>query len=240
MEIKNFGFIILRHVNSNLTNTYWIRCYDCIRKFYPNNKIIIIDDNSDYKFITDKNLINTEYIQSEYIKRGELLPYIYYSKNKWFDYAIILHDSVFINKQLNINFMDCQAIWHFMGTDCGYNNYKENETILLNKLNNNKELFELYDNRNNWKGVYGCMTIISYEFNKFLDNRYGYSNLIEVINNRESRMAFERIIGVMISKNMNLTSLYGYILTYVKWNDMTDLKKMESLNLPIIKIRSHR
>ena len=47
MTDKTFGFIILRHVNSSITNTYWIRCYDSIRKYYPENTILIIDDNSD-------------------------------------------------------------------------------------------------------------------------------------------------------------------------------------------------
>ena len=41
------GFIILRHVNSSKTNEYWKECYRCIRYFYPSNKILIIDDNSD-------------------------------------------------------------------------------------------------------------------------------------------------------------------------------------------------
>ena len=37
------GFIILRHVNSKSTDRYWKRSYDCVRKFYPENEIVIID-----------------------------------------------------------------------------------------------------------------------------------------------------------------------------------------------------
>ena len=37
---------MLRHVNNTETNKYWIHCYNCIRKYYPENKILIIDDNS--------------------------------------------------------------------------------------------------------------------------------------------------------------------------------------------------
>jgi len=76
--MQTLGFIILRHVNSSLTNNYWIRCYDSIRHFYPENSIIIIDDNSDLQFLTEKKLDNTTVINSEYPKRGELLPYYYY------------------------------------------------------------------------------------------------------------------------------------------------------------------
>lgn len=87
--IKSFGFIILRHVNNHLTNKYWIHCYDCIRKVYSSITIIIIDDNSNYEFITHKEMYNTHIIKSEYPGRGELLPYYYYLHNMLFDKAIL-------------------------------------------------------------------------------------------------------------------------------------------------------
>jgi hypothetical protein len=96
MTNKTFGFIILRHVKDDITNTYWLRCYNCIRKYYPENMIIIIDDNSNYDYITNIDLYKTKIIKSEYHGRGELLPYYYYLHNKFFDKAIILHDSMFI------------------------------------------------------------------------------------------------------------------------------------------------
>jgi hypothetical protein len=112
--METIGFIILRHVNSNITNKYWIKCYDCIRKYYPENTIMIIDDNSDYNFITNKELYNTHIIQSEYPKRGELLPYYYYIHNKLFDKAVFIHDSVFINKYMDFSKIDkYQILWGF-------------------------------------------------------------------------------------------------------------------------------
>ena len=75
MNTPTVGFIILRHVNNAVTNEYWIYSYNCIRKLYPENEIMIIDDNSKYQFVTPINLYKTSIIQSEYPKRGELLPY---------------------------------------------------------------------------------------------------------------------------------------------------------------------
>ena len=95
------GIIILRHVMWELTNKYWICCYDGIRRFYKENEFIIIDDNSNYDFITDKQLYKTTIIQSEYKGRGELLPYYYYLTNKLFDTAVVIHDSVFINSHID-------------------------------------------------------------------------------------------------------------------------------------------
>ncbi len=95
--MNQIGFIILRHVNNDLTNNYWNDCYDSIRKYYPEHLIFIIDDNSNYKYINEKRLYKTTVINSAYPGRGELLPYYYYLQNKLFDTAVIIHDSVFIN-----------------------------------------------------------------------------------------------------------------------------------------------
>ena len=99
---QDFGFIILRHVNSKQTDFYWKESYKCIRKLYPKQKIIIIDDNSNYKLVSKFKTENCEVVQSEYPARGELLPYFYYARNPWFSRAVIIHDSVFIKKKVPI------------------------------------------------------------------------------------------------------------------------------------------
>jgi|TARA_Y100000389_G_scaffold77054_1_gene73802 hypothetical protein len=91
-----------RRINNESTNKDWIHCYKSIRHYYPENKILIIDDNSNYKYITNEVLYKTRIIKSEYPGRGELLPYFYYLHNKEFDSALIIHDSVFINKKVDL------------------------------------------------------------------------------------------------------------------------------------------
>ena len=81
--MSTIGFIILRHVNSVETNEYWMYSYDCIRRFYKDNLIVIIDDASDDTFLTHKEMHNTFVLKSEFPKRGELLPYYYYAKYKF-------------------------------------------------------------------------------------------------------------------------------------------------------------
>ena len=46
--MSTLGFIILRHVSKKKPKSAicWKICYERIRKYYPENKIIIIDDNS--------------------------------------------------------------------------------------------------------------------------------------------------------------------------------------------------
>uniref|UniRef100_A0A6C0B8T7 Glycosyltransferase 2-like domain-containing protein n=1 Tax=viral metagenome TaxID=1070528 RepID=A0A6C0B8T7_9ZZZZ len=171
------GFIILRHVNSLLTNLYWIKCYDSIRTFYPENKIVIIDDNSNYHFITKKELYNTIIIQSKFPGRGELLPYYYYVRNKWFDNAFIMHDSVFMQSYINVNIDKYTILWWF-------NHLSDdvvNETRIID-LFHNPELTAFYKSKN-WVGCFGGMTIISHDFVTHINTKYNLNLLLPVITN---------------------------------------------------------
>ena len=115
------GFILTRHVNSKLTNKYWIECVKQIRQIYKNNIIMIIDDNSNYdyvNYIKYPNILNNcVVIQSQYKARGELLHYYYFYKNKLFDKAFIIHDYVFIKSLININEdEEIKFLWQFNNT----------------------------------------------------------------------------------------------------------------------------
>lgn len=229
-----YGFIILRHVKCQTTNTYWVNCYECIRKYYPENKIMIIDDNSDKKFLTSHKLHNTTVINSEYPGRGELLPYIYFLKNKLFDTAIIIHDSVFINRNIDFSVDKYKMLWEF---EHDWDDIR-NDTRLIKTLNDN-ELLDLYNNKHLWKGCFGGMTIICHEFLVFLNNKYNFSILLGHILTREDRMSFERIIGVILQKHHKTQSLLGNIHKYCPWGITIDLVYY-FMHLPIIKVWTGR
>lgn len=234
------GFIILRHVNSKETNMYWQECYDCIRSFYSTNKIIIIDDNSDIKFLTnDKKLYRTTIINSEYPKRGELLPYYYYLQNKQFDVAVIVHDSVFIKKYIDFSVDKYKIIWEF-NHGCGQ---IEDETKIIKALKSD-ELLSFYKNKKLWKGVFGGMVIIEYNYLQYINNKYDLSILLDYILTRYNRCSFERVIACMLQCNYKKKTLLGNIHKYCKWgltylqykcNTDNNIK-----NLPIVKVWTGR
>lgn len=154
------GFIILRHVNNATTNNYWIESYNCLRRFYPNNKIMIIDDNSNYNFITEIELENTFIINSEYHGRGELLPYIYYLRNPIFEKAVIIHDSVFFQRHINFDlYQENIPLWNF-NTET---QDSKKEIALISKLDNFQPLLDLY-NTKFWNGCFGGMSVITINF----------------------------------------------------------------------------
>jgi len=232
--MAQIGFIILRHVNNELTNNYWIKCVNSIRQYYPENNILIIDDNSNYEYITKETLYKTTIINSEYPKRGELLPYYYYLHNKLFDIAVIIHDSVFINKYIDISVEKYKLIWDFTH-DC---DQIEDETIMINVFND-LELTEFYKNKNLWTGCFGCMSIITHDYLSYINNKYDISKLIDYVLNRYNRCSFERVIACLLQKEGNQETLLGNIHKYCKWGiDFNEIDNYK--NLPLIKCWSGR
>lgn len=244
---KSLGFIIIRHVKSQMHDQYWKKSYKNIRNIYKDNAIIIIDDNSDNRFIDvdfQSKLENCTIVQGEYSGRGELLPYCYFLKNPQFDIAVCLHDSVFINKKIDIdleNFNTCSFIWEFEHTW----DSPEKEREIMKCLKNSDELIEFHKNVQKWKGCFGAMSIIHHDFLKKIDELYDIERLLEHIKTRQDRMYFERIFACMISKNISIPdtpgtrSLLGNIHKYCKWG-VTFIESNRYLHLPMTKVWSGR
>ena len=232
--MDEIGFIILRHVNCEKNNMYWKDCYKCIRKYYPENKILIIDDNSNNNLIKYEKLYKTLIINSEYPGRGELLPYYYYLQNKLFKTAVILHDSVFINKYIDFTVDNYKFLWHF-----GHRwDQIDDETRMINKFND-LELMNFYKNKNLWQGCFGGMSVIKHEYLVEINNKYNISILLDCVLNRFNRMSFERVIGCLLQKNSKKKSFLGNIAKYCKWGIKYENKNKFN-HLPIIKTWSGR
>jgi hypothetical protein len=235
--MNSLGFIILRHVNSELTNKYWIYCYQCIRKYYPENKILIIDDNSNYEYVSNENLSNAIIIQSEYPQRGELLPYYYYLRIRLFETAVILHDSVFINQ-----YIDFKVDTYKMLLDFQYDPLidQPEDQMKMIKVFNDSDLLNFYNNKTLWTGCFGSMTIINYEFLCAINQKYDLSKLLEHVLNRYNRCSFERVIACILQKQeYKKYVLLGNIFNYIPWGITYD--QIENYrHLPIIKVWTGR
>lgn len=238
-ETKTIGFIILRHVKCKKTNQYWIHCYDCIRNYYPENTILIIDDNSNYEFITEKELYNTSVINSEYPCRGELLPYFYYLHYPFFDIAMILHDSVFMNCYINFSLIDFsiekyKILWNF-------DHYWDqiDDEIRMLSLFKDEELLHFHRKKQLWQGCFGGMSIIAYDFLNELNMQYDFRKLLDCVLNRYNRCSFERVIACLLQKNQYNSPLLGNIHHYCRWG--IPFEKKDTLkHLPIIKVWTGR
>jgi hypothetical protein len=228
------GFIMLRHVNDTETNLYWIHCYTCIRKYYPEHPILIIDDNSKREYLSKKPLYKTTVIHSEYIGRGELLPYYYYIHHKLFDTAVIIHDSVFINKEIDLHVHNYKLIWEF---DHEFDQI-EDETRMIQAFCD-PELMDFYKNKTLWKGCFGGMSIITHDYLMSIHTKYNINTLLDVVLTRYNRCSFERVIACLLQKNAKKETLLGNIHTYCPWGIPFMLKDL-CTHLPVIKVWSGR
>lgn len=248
-----FGFIITRHVNSEQTNKYWNQNVKLIRTYYPLTQIIIIDDNSNSIYVkADYDYKNIIIIQSEYPGRGELLPYIYFLKYKWFEKAVIIHDSTFIHSRINFEKLKVPVLplWHHNYDKENLPNLVRISSVLNNnvihnllyKLNNDNFNFNFnIIQSNKYDLCFGVQSFITLSFLELLESKYGITKLINVIKNRTDRCGLERIMGLLFCLEspllLHIHSLFGDITTTPKsfnysYNDyVNDLKKKRKHSL---------
>ena len=243
-----FGFIITRHVNSELTNKYWNRSVTLLRTFYPFIQLIIIDDNSNLEFVKSfHDYKNLTIIQSEYFGRGELLPYIYFLKYKWFDNAIIMHDSVFIHKRIAFEKFKFKVLpmWHFDNDTLHLNStlnslqYLKNSQCIRHKLLNT-DIFMA----DKWRGCFGAQCYINIDFLMHIEAKYNISNLTHSIKNRDNRQSLERIMGAIFYAECKALhkykSLFGNIFKYCVWGYTYDQYINNKTNQVVVKVWTGR
>ena len=211
-----YGFILTRHVISEVTNLYWNHCIQCIRRWYPTTKIIVIDDYSKEEFVkAEHEYTNVEYVASEFVGRGELLPYYYFFKHHYFENAIILHDSVFIQKRINIDYLiqkqtQVMPLWHFSHEK---KENSQNTIRLIENLNNSFHIFQTFReereyevlgklNENVWMGCFGVQSFIRHSFLSFLQSKYQLFDLLHVVKTRSDRCCLERVMGILFFWNI--------------------------------------
>lgn len=204
--MEDFGFVLLRCVKTKEHNVCWQTCYQSIRQFH-NDKIMIVDDNSNNELISnldsnEKELVNVEIVHSEYPGSGELLPYYYLNKLKIFKKAFILQDTMFLRAPLPPSvamYDESKPIKYLF--DCYYQQYDDpiGEKYLLSKLNPeySDKLIEFYDSKDKWRLCFGVCSIVNLNFIELLDTKYNFFNLIHHINKRHDRCCLERVLGLL-------------------------------------------
>jgi len=242
-EINDYGFIIVRNVQNKKNNILWKETYNCIRKFYS-NKIIIIDTGSIYsdeeEFILDNCIIINENNPSKAMISAYKLYYDY----RWFSKAIILQDSVFIQKYIDFSsIVDIKFIWDFEHHSDNLND----ELYLLHCLND-ENLINFYYSKHKWYGCFGSMSVIELDFLDKINNKYNFLLLYNCINKWEHWMALERVFSVICTYENSIlsieSSIIGDVYKNIFWwgfniDDYENNREYNS-NLPIVKVFSTR
>jgi len=264
-KMESFGFVMTRHVNSEISNHYWQEAYSCIRKIDTKVLVLVVDDNSCQEFIKilpeTPPLSNVWFIQSEFPGRGEILGYYYFWKLRPFERAMIMHDSLFIQpsfKELfSIEWKEIKTVrflWHFPHH---FDEPEKEETYIraLQKTGCNERQLDdvVYFHRcmrNEWLGCFGVMSIISHSFLKDLVDKYHMFYWLSMVFSRNERYVMERVFAVLccIEDRGAMKSLLGDIYEMPRtfhflWEDYQkgEWKNDKTLNsLPLLKVWSGR
>ena len=209
--MNDLVFIISRYISNEENSKFWRLCYNSIRKFYPNNDIIIIDNCSNviYKNNDIQELKNCKIIESIIPKSRFFVSLYYYIKYfNFYSKAVLLHDGIIFHDKINFDLIkDVKFLWHFENHTWNRIEYFNN---LVNLLSNNENLLSFYKEKN-WYGCLGGMLIISNNFLSKIENKFNISNLINIMD-AEHSLEYERLIAV---------------LTYIESDD--DFKKEPSI-----------
>jgi len=224
-----------RHMTNAQTSKYWKLSYTQIRKYYPETLIIIIDDKSPYNDTISFPVTNCKILSSEYPQRGELLAFYYFYKYKYAKYALIIHDSVFLQCKITWNFTDPYVfLWNFA------HNWDKPTAVLsqtcLSKLKMAEPL-SIYNNQE-FTGCFGAMMIISLEMLEKMEERFNFLEIFLCeIRTRAARMSFERMISCLcVAVHPTPPSLFGTIHNWV-WKTT---EKKKSWNIYYQDYESHR
>lgn len=216
----HYGFIILRHVSSAITNEYWKRCYTQIRKFY-NNPILIIDDYSDPQYLVeDIPLVHCDVIQNPLHKGvGEVLPYYIMHQRKPFDVAVILHDSVFIQHYVSFELQESEPIRFLWTIPHHWDlNIRPPLEQILHGMPHAMHLLRSFCQQN-WYGSFGAMSVIRRSFVDQIQEDHRIFDQLPIITTREHRSAWERLLGILAYQYLPTqedTSFFRDIYRYMK------------------------
>lgn len=245
--MHKLGFIVLRCVRQKAHDRYWLHCVEQIQKFHQ-EPILIIDDNSTPELLSECLFENVEIIQSEFPGNGEILPYYYLFKTHCFERAIILHDSMFLQKPFEYNDqLPYQFLWYFPSSA---KDLPHMEREMLQLLSNPTKLLEMHADLSKWVGCFGACTSITWEFLDVLQLEHNlFDNIFKTQGSRAKRRCFERVLAILCIGHCDYgreeISTYGLVFNHPRYYQLNfdqylDSKENLQKNAKIIKVWSGR
>ena len=230
----SIAFYLTRSVRTIEHYLIYIECIECIKKTYPNAPIIVIRDNEtlDFKYleIDEHDGDNIYYIDSEFNGAAESLRFYYYWKINTFrdqygyipatDYAICMHESMFIQTPIKLNHVDKYGYEDFFTAVPAWN-IPEDELAMIDIVPKNNEILKktYYDN-SKWHTNFGACSVVTYDFICKVNNQFNIftEEFLSAIKTHKQRVALERIWGLMFACiNYNVNTIYGDINVYHGW-----------------------
>lgn len=219
-----FGFIMIRHVCNKTTDLYWKESYRCIRKWYPETPMMIVDDSSNPAFLKEDIVLTNCTVIYDRAHKGsaELLPYYYFHLLQPFETAVVIHDSVFVQQYVDFTLAEdepCRLLWNFP-------HWYDDEIFewirtVYSTLPDSDRFTQLYHRKDAWQGCLGVMSVIRWSFLDQVNRAEGglFNRWFSVIKTRDNRHALERAFPLVLTIHYPAMkqAMFGNIFDYIKW-----------------------
>lgn len=199
---ERFGFIMATSVRTEKQLDMLLEVILSLRILYA-NKLVIIDDNStiDLSSVLFESLeeLNISIIKSEHPGAGELLPYYYLYKERFFDEAVIIHDGTIFQDRVDFaKISSIKFLWSF-GKPHLVESFRLDTCLnLISKLNYHDELKKLYFSEKDWFGCFGVQSHISLNYLDHIQDKYNFFAILDIVKNRDDRSCVERVLPLII------------------------------------------
>ena len=223
------GFVILRHVTSKITDLYWKESYHAIRRWYPTEPILIVDDSSKKEWLREDIVLTncTVIYDTEHGGCAELLPYYYAHRLRPAQRVVVLHDSVFVHRPLAIGSWQedtgIQFLWSIPHCHDGPIQREIHELIDALPEGDREHVRSMYTHtKADWTGAFGVMSVVDVGWLDKVEKRFGglFERWFPVLKNREYRCALERVFGLIAyyhGRREVLPPLFGLIMESIPW-----------------------
>jgi hypothetical protein len=218
----SFGFIVPSCCKTTIHLNQLHRCICSIRKYHYDNHIIIINDSyKNYNLeIELEKYNNIQIIKSVNQGSGDQQTFKVLSETNLFDKAIIMQDSMILNKKLeNIDdITSVKFLWHFTNHRVHWNIIKEPKTQfnidnniithadliayhIINKYKNNSQ-FQIFaldclKHMDKWCGSLGSCCIIDKKTLLKLNNEVNFIDTFITATSNRDRRVNESMLGLI-------------------------------------------
>ena len=226
MDKDKFTFIIPTRIDSHYQCSYLAIAIRQIQQFHPNNKIVLINDNSTIDIVSylnhelTVNMNNITIKMCKYPGSAELIPYHDFLSNRYSDYAIILQDSFHLKQSLNLENItnDITFLWYATNHRLEWSKIQEpmteynidndihvHDDLIVDFVNTHAHILipkflsyfnRIYHKKDRWIVCFGIMSIISHDFLTELHEKTGILNLVSQIQNKRHRMVMESVFSI--------------------------------------------
>jgi hypothetical protein len=229
----SFGFIIPTYISTPESEQCLVNCLECIRKYH--SELIVLVNNGSSIDINEVSKVfdNVKIVDPDDTSRGEINAYVMFHRHKYFDKAVIMQDSLFLNKKMvSIDKVDTvKFIKYFTDHIKDWHKVKEPKTdynarhsiithddLVLHLIESvskrdRPDFYEFakarYKNKRSWVGCFGINLIVDHSFLSRVHQNTLMLDYYKIVKDKRDRMAMESTLPIHFLYLVNLNVLKG-------------------------------